>query len=129
MIVLSIICVVKLTILVISNEIKSVIASNGKCGAPERCCIGRDSSCFVNSGDLSVGLETIDNSISEPCYCDEGCLETGDCCSDYEQVCTFEGEHYNLLNCFLLYLKNNIQRVKTFLYKLYIFYISKETTF
>ena len=101
--VLSIICVVKLTILVISNEIKSANGSNGRCGAPESCCTGRDSSCFVNSGDSSVhenGLATIDNSISEPCYCDEGCLETGDCCSDYEQVCTFEGESFNLLNYF-----------------------------
>ena len=105
--VLSIICVVKLTILVISNEIKSANGSNGRCGAPESCCTGRDSSCFVNSGDSSVhenGLATIDNSISEPCYCDEGCLETGDCCSDYEQVCTFEGESFNLLNYFWLYI-------------------------
>lgn len=83
-------------IIVFCDKIKFAIAkvSDGRCGAPERCCTGRDSSCFVNSGDNSLddnGLISFDNSISEPCYCDEGCLETGDCCSDYEAICTFEG--------------------------------------
>ena len=83
-------------IIVFSEKIKFTIAklSGGRCGVPERCCTGRDSSCFVNSGDNSLddnGLISFDNSISEPCYCDEGCLETGDCCSDYEAICTFEG--------------------------------------
>ena len=68
--------------------------SGGKCGVPEKCCTGRDSSCFVNNGDNPMdenGLLSFSYSINEPCYCDEGCLETGDCCSDYEAVCTFEG--------------------------------------
>ena len=82
--VFSIICVSTFSILVFRGEINAF--GGGKCGSPETCCIGRDSSCFVN-GDGSFG-----NSISEPCYCDEGCLETGDCCSDYEQVCTFQGK-------------------------------------
>jgi len=44
-----------------------------------RCCQGRDSSCYERSG-------------SERCYCDEGCLTTGDCCRDYHRVCAVQGE-------------------------------------
>ena len=95
--VLPIFCLLEFTILVICNEIKGSNASNGKCGIPESCCIGRDSSCFAISDDSSIvgnELAAFENSISEPCYCDEGCLETGDCCSDYEEVCNFEGEDF-----------------------------------
>ena len=54
--------------------------SDGKCVDAERCCVGRDSSCVVHG-----------NIFSSPCYCDEGCLETGDCCSDYQEVCNVKG--------------------------------------
>lgn len=64
----------------------NIVSGGGKCGAPERCCIGRDSSCFVNNNedyfDDNNGLTT-----HTACYCDEGCLETGDCCLDYGDVC------------------------------------------
>jgi len=78
----------------IGGEIRNV---SGRCGIPERCCTGRDSSCFVNNSDpfeVKGLMSSFDNSISEPCYCDEGCLETGDCCLDYEKICTFE-----VVNC------------------------------
>ena len=55
--------------------------SDGKCADAERCCIGRDSSCSVHGKETSV-----------QCYCDEGCLETGDCCSDYQEICNVQGK-------------------------------------
>ena len=92
-----------LIFLVIDAKSKFAVAklSGGKCRVPENCCTGRDSSCFVDYGDnleKENGLISFDNSINEPCYCDEGCLETGDCCSDYEAVCTFEGTIISLVN-------------------------------
>ena len=92
-----------LIFLVIDAKSKFAVAklSGGKCRVTDNCCTGRDSSCFVNAGDNpgnENGLISFDNSISEPCYCDEGCLETGDCCSDYEAVCTFEGKTISLVN-------------------------------
>ena len=54
--------------------------SDGKCSDAERCCVGRDSSCAVHGKEGTL-----------PCYCDEGCLETGDCCSDYQKVCNVQG--------------------------------------
>jgi len=54
----------------------------GQCAMAERCCMGRDSSCVVNGLQQSTG-----KFVDEPCYCDEGCLDTGDCCSDYKQIC------------------------------------------
>ena len=88
--------IVTTIILVIGGKANLTVAkgSGGRCGVPEKCCTGRDSSCFVNNGDNPMdenGLLSFGYSINEPCYCDEGCLETGDCCSDYEAVCTFEG--------------------------------------
>ena len=51
-----------------------------------RCCPGRDSSCYVSNGPNSYSRRH--------CYCDEGCLETGDCCSDYKEVCAVRGRIY-----------------------------------
>jgi len=53
----------------------------GQCALAERCCQGRDSSCVVN------GLQSNGDYVDEPCYCDEGCPDTGDCCKDYKEVC------------------------------------------
>ncbi|XP_040579767.1 somatomedin-B and thrombospondin type-1 domain-containing protein [Lepeophtheirus salmonis] len=50
----------------------------GSCYASGMCCPGRDSSC---------GVQNDGGKRNETCYCDEGCLETGDCCSDYEEYC------------------------------------------
>ena len=70
----------------------NIVSGGGKCGAPERCCIGRDSSCFVNNNedyfDDNNGLTS-----NTACYCDEGCLETGDCCLDYGDVCDKKGRN------------------------------------
>ena len=54
-------------------------SSEGSCSLAGRCCSGRDSSCYGRGGHRA-------------CYCDEGCLETGDCCKDYKQTCEVKGE-------------------------------------
>ena len=88
----STLCFSTYLILLIRCEIGATFG-DGRCKSPGNCCTGRDSSCFVNNGDSpSDGSIYFGNSINQPCYCDEGCLETGDCCSDYEKVCTFQGK-------------------------------------
>ena len=85
-------------LLVLVVYAKSEFVSQGRCGSLEKCCIGRDSSCFVSSSNELDNQESFglaypdDNLINRPCYCDEGCLETGDCCYDYEDVCNFKGK-------------------------------------
>jgi len=60
--------------------------SLGKCAEADRCCTGRDSSCVANTNNFD-GMY-----FGTPCYCDEGCIETGDCCSDYKEICNIEGK-------------------------------------
>ena len=70
-----------LLLLCFSAFLVNVQGHEGQCAFADRCCVGRDSSCVVN------GLQSNGQMVDHPCYCDEGCLETGDCCSDYESVC------------------------------------------
>lgn len=64
----------------------SVSGDRGSCAKASKCCSGRDSSCIVN------GLQAYGGYVQQPCYCDEGCLETGDCCFDYKQICSVKGQ-------------------------------------
>jgi len=58
--------------------------SAGSCQASRKCCDGKDTDCSVQQGSLpSLVLDLSD----EPCYCDHGCLEMGDCCQDFKQFC------------------------------------------
>jgi len=54
----------------------------GSCRAMGKCCDGKDTECTMNSMVTELG--------EEPCYCDEGCLEMGDCCHDYKEFCAVE---------------------------------------
>ena len=69
----------------------------GRCEKAENCCKGRNSACVVN------GLQSDGSMVDEPCYCDEGCLETGDCCHDYKRTCNAEGK-----SDFMTYRKTSI---------------------
>ena len=78
----------------------------------ERCCMGRDSSCVVNGLQQSTG-----KFVDQPCYCDEGCLDTGDCCSDYKQICDVQGKKIFFKHCKPLWWhtirkSTNMKRVK-----------------
>ena len=61
-------------------------ADRGSCGSAGKCCPGRDSSCLVS------GMQPNGRYVDRPCYCDEGCLETGDCCDDYKEACEVKGK-------------------------------------
>lgn len=73
---------------------ESGLAAEGSCAWATRCCPGRDSSCVVNGLQPGGG-----GYISKPCYCDEGCLETNDCCPDYKQVCAVKGKISSKVIC------------------------------
>ncbi|XP_014777908.1 somatomedin-B and thrombospondin type-1 domain-containing protein [Octopus bimaculoides] len=70
------------------------------CQKHNLCCTGRDNTCWTygeprNAANQTVSQEndTLDESadvISKPqrrCFCDEGCSQLNDCCTDYTYVC------------------------------------------
>ena len=59
-----------------------VVAKMGSCEAAKKCCDGKDADCVVQDiNDVIGGIG------DEPCYCDHGCLEVGDCCPDFKDYC------------------------------------------
>ena len=58
--------------------------SAGSCQASRKCCDGKDTDCSVQKGSLASLVMDLSD---EPCYCDHGCLEMGDCCPDFKQFC------------------------------------------
>ena len=71
-------------------SVSAVSSAAGSCRDERKCCPGRDSSCVVNGLDPYQAVRYREP--TKPCYCDEGCLETGDCCADYKAFCSVEGE-------------------------------------
>ena len=67
-----------------------ITAEKGSCRAAKRCCDGKDSECVVQKTPMNEIIE--DLSEDEPCYCDHGCLDVGDCCPDFKDYCG--GEYY-----------------------------------
>jgi hypothetical protein len=51
----------------------------GSCAAARKCCDGQDTDCAVT--------HDVNFLSSNPCYCDHGCLDMGDCCQDFKQYC------------------------------------------
>lgn len=62
-----------------------ITAEKGSCRAAKRCCDGKDSECVVQKTPMNEIIE--DLSEDEPCYCDHGCLDVGDCCPDFKDYC------------------------------------------
>ena len=56
----------------------------GSCRIEKKCCDGKDTDCSVQKGNFN---SIILNMEDEPCYCDHGCLDMGDCCSDFKDYC------------------------------------------
>ena len=56
----------------------------GSCRASRKCCDGKDTDCAVQEADLNSIIMDVSD---EPCYCDTGCLEMGDCCPDFKEFC------------------------------------------
>ena len=62
-----------------------VSGEKGSCRAARKCCDGKDADCIVQNAPL--GSLQIGDLSEEPCYCDHGCLEVGDCCPDFKDYC------------------------------------------
>jgi len=65
--------------------LKAGAAEKGSCRAAKKCCDGKDSDCIVQKAPLNSVIE--DYLADEPCYCDHGCLDVGDCCPDFKEYC------------------------------------------
>ena len=65
-----------------------VSGEKGSCRAARKCCNGKDADCIVQTSAIN-SYNKIENNMSseEPCYCDHGCLEVGDCCPDFKDYC------------------------------------------
>jgi len=61
-----------------------VVAGGGSCREAGKCCDGKDTDCAVQKADLNSIIMDLSD---EPCYCDQGCLEMGDCCHDFKDFC------------------------------------------
>lgn len=51
--------------------------AESSCVQARLCCQGKDTSCFAK----------VENGT---CFCDVGCLDIGDCCTDYKDQCRRE---------------------------------------
>lgn len=66
----------------LSSNIADVVQGETGCfGAGPLCCPGRNMSC------AAVGRRSSSKDPDSTCYCDEACLEVGDCCLDYRSTC------------------------------------------
>ena len=73
-------------------------AEYGSCRAEGLCCAGADGECVAQTAAPDAdrvwrGLEAV-----EPCYCDKGCVDVGDCCPDYKEFCsgnTLDSLHFS----------------------------------
>jgi len=64
--------------------LKTAHSLQGSCQAAKKCCDGKDTDCAVQKVSLnSIVMDLSD----EPCYCDHGCLDMGDCCPDFKDYC------------------------------------------
>ena len=81
----------QLIVVLLSLAVASINAEKGSCRAARRCCDGKDADCVVeiNNPLLDAGpdYDEDDYEAVEPCYCDHGCLEVGDCCPDFKDYC------------------------------------------
>ena len=55
------------------------------CQEARLCCQGVNNTCYVPNA------QKLDGSYGR-CYCDGKCLQSGDCCSDFQEYC--EGEKF-----------------------------------
>ena len=72
-------------LVVLSAVAASASAEKGSCRAARKCCDGKDADCVVQKAELNSVIE--DYLADEPCYCDHGCLDVGDCCPDFKDYC------------------------------------------
>lgn len=63
-------------------------SAKGSCRAHKRCCDGQDPDCQIQSS-FPNPLQMLEQGedVEEPCFCDHGCLDMGDCCPDFKDYC------------------------------------------
>jgi len=72
-------------VMIVMLNLLRVTDARGSCREARKCCDGKDTDCAVTGGSSLNSL--IPSLSSETCYCDHGCLNMGDCCSDYKEFC------------------------------------------
>lgn len=77
-------CSSVLTLLLLSSILDLSLCGKGSCRASRKCCDGKDTDCVVQKTPINAIIEDLDD---EPCYCDHGCLDVGDCCPDFKDYC------------------------------------------
>uniref|UniRef100_A0A0K2T9M9 SMB domain-containing protein n=1 Tax=Lepeophtheirus salmonis TaxID=72036 RepID=A0A0K2T9M9_LEPSM len=73
--------------LVLSAQLFVTEAFYGSCRKSRRCCDGKDLNCLVDEESSNQQQQVNEQEYEEPCYCDHGCLELGDCCPDFKDYC------------------------------------------
>lgn len=73
-------------IVVLASSTQIALAGKGSCRAAKKCCDGKDSQCLAQNVNVNELIEDLDEYV-EPCYCDHGCLDVGDCCPDFKDYC------------------------------------------
>ena len=68
----------------------------GSCRSSRKCGDGKDADCVVQKTPLNAIIEDLSD---EPCYCDHGCLDVGDCCPDFKDYCGGKFSKINTLIC------------------------------
>ena len=70
----------------------------GSCAAAKKCCDGQDLDCMAEVSNAATSADDNDNDyeMTEPCYCDHGCLDVGDCCPDFKEYC---GGKFRMQRC------------------------------
>ena len=58
-------------------------AVDGGCAEKAQCCKGKNNHCRAEGPRMNKSNRTT-------CFCDEHCLATGDCCTDFTDVCKRE---------------------------------------
>ena len=79
----------------------------GSCAAAKKCCDGQDLDCMAevsNAATSDYGADADD--YIEPCYCDHGCVEVGDCCPDFKEYCGGKFRMQRASSCSLANLIN-----------------------
>jgi hypothetical protein len=73
-----------LKVTLILSCLTGVWSAKGSCRSSRKCCDGKDADCVVQKTPINAIIEDLND---EPCYCDHGCLDVGDCCPDFKDYC------------------------------------------
>lgn len=79
----------KLVELTLMVAILWMAVESRSCAEVDLCCSGHNMTCMNHRGGPGR---------ADRCYCDEVCLEFGDCCGDYLATCLLQGNTLSSLH-------------------------------